>query len=192
MLNGEESSLTERILQGDKSAFTSVFTKYYADMVMFAHTMVRDKATSEEIVQDIFIRLWENRKTIVITSSLKSFLLKSIQNKCIDWIRHIKIRDKYQMRILNHPILFENDAENYLLYTELEEKLKKALDKFPKDISRIFVMNRFEGLTYNQIADALNISVRTVEVRMGKALSLLKDLLKDYLITPAILFSLFL
>ena len=190
MLKGEENSLTERILQGDKSAYSIVFTHYYADLVLFAYTIVKDRQAAEEIVQDIFIRLWENRQSIIIVSSLKSFLLKSIQNKCIDWIRHLKIKDKYQSRVLDHPLLFENDTENYLLFSELEEDLKKALDKFPDDVSRVFVMNRFEGLTYNEIAKNLKISVRTVEVRIGKALAFLKDELKDYLIALAFIIGL--
>ncbi len=147
----------------------------------------RDRQAAEEIAQDVFIRLWENRESVLITTSLRSFLLKSVQNKCIDSIRHLKIVDNYQSRLQNHPLLLENDTENYVLYSELEEDLKKALEKLPADIGKIFLLNRFEGFTYPEIASQLDLSVRMVEIRMGKALALLKQYLKDYLITILIL-----
>ncbi len=175
------------MLGGDESAFSIIFKTYYVDLVLFAVTFVRDKQAAEEIAQDVFIRLWENRECVIITSSLRSFLLKSIQNRCIDTIRHLKIVDNYQSKLQNHPLLLENDTENYVLYSELEDDLKKALGKLPEDISKIFLLNRFEGFTYAEIASQLDISVRMVEVRMGKALSLLKQYLKDYLITILIM-----
>jgi RNA polymerase sigma-70 factor (family 1) len=181
MIKIEESILTDRIKQGDSSAFSIVFTHYYADLVIFANTFIRDKETSEEIVQDIFIKLWENRDKITITTSLKSFLLKSVQNKSIDRLRHLKIRNKYQSMILDHPILFENNTENFMLYSELEKSLETALNKMPDEVTNTFSLSRFEGFTYNEIAEKLNISVRTVEVRVSKALVLLREQLKDYL-----------
>jgi RNA polymerase sigma-70 factor, ECF subfamily len=189
MLRGEDNSLVQRMLGGDESAFSFIFKSYYADLVLFADTFVRDRQAAEEITQDIFIRLWENRESVIITSSLRSFLLKSVQNKCIDTIRHLKIVDGYQSEQQNHPLLLENDTENYVLYSELEDDLKKALGKLPDDISRIFLMNRFEGFTYPEIASQLNLSVRMVEIRMGKALALLKNYLKEYLISIFLIFT---
>jgi len=183
MFRGEENSLVQRMLGGDDAAFSAIFKRYYLDLVLFAGTFVRNRQAAEEIVQDVFIRLWENRGSVVINSSLRSFLLKSIQNKCIDAIRHLKIVDGYQTKLQNHPVLIENDTENYILYSELEDDLKKAIEKLPEDIGKIFLLNRFEGLTYPEIAGQLNLTVRMVEIRMGKALALLKHYLKDYLIT---------
>ena len=189
MFRGEENSLVQQMIRGDNWAFSIIFKTYYVDLVMFAGTFVRDRQAAEEIVQDVFIRLWENRENFYITSSLRSFLLKSVQNKCLDAIRHLKVVDGYQERLQNHPLLLENDTENYVLYSELEDDLKKALEKLPEDISKIFLMNRFEGLTYPEIASQLNLSVRMVETRMGKALAMLKHYLKDYLITVLLLFE---
>ena len=190
MFRGEENLLVQRMLGGDESAFSIIFRTYYLDLVLFAGTFLKDRQAAEEIVQDVFIRLWENRESVMITSSLRSFLLKSIQNKCIDTIRHLKIVDDYQSKLQNYPLLLENNTENYVLYSELEDDLKKALGKIPDDISKIFLLNRFEGLTYPEIASQLNLSVRMVEIRMGKALALLKHYLKDYLITVLLIFSL--
>jgi RNA polymerase sigma-70 factor, ECF subfamily len=189
MFRGEENLPVKQMLGGDESAFSIIFNTYYIDLVLFAGTFLRDRQAAEEIVQEVFIRLWENRESVIITSSLRSFLLKSIQNRCIDTIRHMKIVGDYQSKLQNHPLLLENDTENYVLYSELEDDLKKALGKLPADISKIFLMNRFEGLTYPEIADQLDLSVRMVEIRMGKALALLKQYLKDYLITILVLFA---
>lgn len=180
MIELEENILADQIKLGDKSAFSEAFTKYYTDMVIFAYTFLKDKESSEEVVQDVFIKLWENRNVITITVSLKSFLLKSIKNRCIDRLRHLKIRDKYQVMVLDHPVLFENDTDNYMLYSELEKKLDKALKKLPEEVETTFTMSRFEGFTYNEIAEKLKVSVRTVEVRVSKALVMLREQLKDY------------
>jgi len=176
----DEKALTLRILQGDKSAFSIVFTHYYTDLVMFAGTFLRNRQMSEEVVQNVFIRLWENRNALIITS-LKSFLLKSVQNRCIDSIRHNRIRDIYQNYAMNISPLLENDTENYILYSELEEHLEKALSKLPEELNRVFSLNRFEGKTYPEIAAVMNVSVRTVEARMGRALAILREALKDFL-----------
>ena len=105
MFRGEENALVQRMLGGDETAFSIIFKTYYIDLVLFASTFVRDKPEAEEIVQDVFIRLWENRESVIITSSLRSFLLKSVQNKCIDTIRHLKIVDNYQSKLKESSVI---------------------------------------------------------------------------------------
>ena len=183
----DEKILTTKILQGDRKAFSIVFKHYYADLVVFAFTFLKDQQTSEETVQDVFIRFWENRDAIIVNGSLKSLLLKSVQNKCIDLIRHNRVRDRVQQEMYTKMCFAENNTESYILYSELEDDLQKALAKLPEDLCIVFKMNRFEGKTYAEIAETLDVSVRTVEVRMGKALALLKEKLKDYLATAVVI-----
>jgi RNA polymerase sigma-70 factor (ECF subfamily) len=168
-----ESILLEKLQEGDKAAFS--------DLVMFSTTFTHDLDTSEEIVQEIFVKLWEDRKSIIITTSLKSYLLKSIQNRCIDWIRHLKVRDKVSAEIIENSIGFENNTEEYLLKTELEQAIESSLSQLPDDLAEVFRMNRYEGMKYHEIAEKLNVSLRTIEVRIGKALHLLREHLKDFL-----------
>jgi RNA polymerase sigma-70 factor, ECF subfamily len=184
-----ETILIEGIKRGDKSIYSLVFLKYYSDLVLFAHTFLRDKNSSEELVQDVFLRLWEGRDTLSIMSSLKSYLLRSVQNKCIDYLRHIKIESEYSRVILNNRIVFENDTINYLLYSDLQIHLQKALDQLPDEITRAFCLNRFEGLTFKEISKNLNIPERTVESRIAKTLGFLREKLKDFLLTSMILLS---
>lgn len=166
-----------------------LFTAYYSDLVMFAATFLKDINSSEEIVQDVFLQLWEDRDVIIITTTLKSFLLKLIQNKCLDWFRHVKVRNSHYELVINSPILLECDTENYILRSEIEDIVEKALKKIPEEISEAFRLNRYDGLKYKEIAEKMYVSNRTIEVRIGKVLQILRYELKDYLITFLVLLT---
>ena len=191
LLASYEKILIGKLINDDQDAFTILFTRYYEDLVRFSFGITHHSDTSEEIVQEVFLRLWENRSKLEIHSSLRSFLLKSVQNKSIDSLRHISITNKYIATVIEHPVLLENDTENYILYSELENHLNTALGKIPSQYAEIFRMSRMESMNYNEIADKLGISVRTVEVRMSKAISFLREKLKDFLILALSIFQLF-
>jgi RNA polymerase sigma-70 factor (ECF subfamily) len=182
-----ERVLLERLKESDPTAFSTIFKVYYSDLVMFATNFTKDLDISEEIVQNVFVRFWEDREIITINTSLKSFLLRTVQNRSIDWLRHLKIRDKYSADVLENSLLYENDVENYVFTSELEHQIEKALSQFPEEISNAFRLNRYDGLKYHEIAEKMNVSVRTIEVRIGKALHMLREHLKDFMITLAIL-----
>jgi len=177
-----EQILIGKMKTGDRSAFSSIFSFHYANMVSFASTFTKDLDTSEEIVQEVFVQLWENRESLMITSSLKSYLLKTIQNRCINWLKHLKVRDKYNHFMVENSSIADLDTENYILKSELEGKLEKTLQTLPKEVADAFRMNRYECKKYQEIAVIQNVSVRTIEVRIGKALSLLRESLKEYLV----------
>jgi RNA polymerase sigma-70 factor (ECF subfamily) len=187
-----EKVLLEKVRESDQSSFSFIFTVYYSDLVQFAGTFIRDLDTCEEIVQDTFVYFWESRQTLIIQTSLKSYLLKMIQNRCIDWLRHLKIREQYNTYADHQFRLMENNTENYIFFSELEANLEEALNLLPPEIALAFRMNRQEGLTQNEIAARQNVSVRTIEVRIGKALILLREQLKDYLITILVIWHWFL
>jgi len=176
-----EAILLAKMKAGDKSAFASIFAFYYANMVAFANNYLRDIETSEEIVQDAFVHLWENHEVLAITGSLKSYLLKMVQNKCFNWLKHLKIRSNYNEFILSNCSIFERDTENYLLRNELEMKIENALELLPIEVKEAFLMSRFEGKKYQEIADIQRVSLRTIEDRIGKALNFLKTSLNQYL-----------
>ena len=176
-----EGVLLNSLLLGNKEAFSTIFSAYYPDMVMFAMSFTHEPDTAEEIVQETFVKLWEDHKTLKINESLKSYLLKSVQNRCIDLFRHKKVRQVHFNEVTNNAVLFEYDIDNYMLRSELEEQIKKAFLLIPHDYLEAYRMNRDEGLKYKEIAKKLNVSVRTIEVRIGKTLNLLREHLKDYL-----------
>lgn len=191
LVSSYERILLEKLKNDDQSAFTIIFTKYYEDLVRFSYGYTRDSNASEEIIQDVFLKIWENRKLLVIHSSLKSFLLKTVQNRSIDSLRHVNITNKYTSMILEHPLLAENDTENYILHSELEANFQHAMAVIPVEYAEAFRMSRIETMNYQEIAQKLGISVRTVEVRISKALSLLRNELKDYLVLVLILIKFF-
>lgn len=177
-----EKVLLCRLQAGDYSAYSSVFSAYYRDLVIFASRYTKELSYAEEIVQDTFVLLWEERSNIKINTSLKSYLLKTVQNKCIDWFRHKKIVQAHQNYMLEKPPQFVLNTDSYLLYSELNERIENALKLLPDQISEAFRLNRQKGLKYAEIAEISGVSVRTVEVRIGKALHLLRRCLKDYFI----------
>ena len=186
-----EKVILSQLQSGDYQAFPHIFNAYYRDLVIFATRLTKELNQAEEIVQDTFVTLWEERESLKITTSLKSYLLKSVQNKYIDWFRHNKIVRMHSESVLEKPAQFALNTDSYLLYSELNEQIEKALSLLPEQVSETFRMNRNKGLKYHEIADILGISVRTVEVRIGKALHLLRNCLRDYSVITIFLLSLF-
>ncbi len=191
LLASYESILLEKLKNDDQAAFTIIFTKYYQDLTRFSFGYTRNSDAAEEIVQEVFLKLWENRTTLVIHNSLKSFLLKAVQNRSIDSLRHDNITHKYASIVLEHPLLSENDTENYILHSELQANFNHAMEKIPVEYAESYRMSRIENMNYQDIAQKLNVSVRTVEVRISKALHFLREELKDFLVLILLLFQLF-
>lgn len=174
-----EHDLFVRVKNNDRLAFSILFTRYYSDLVRFAISIIHDKPGAEEIVQDLFVRLWENREGLSI-SCLKSYLLKAVQNGSIDWLRHESIKNSYAGFLLEHPALLRSDPEDYLLYSELESEIQEALAKVPAECAEVFKKSRFEALNHQEIATMMGISVRTVEDRISRTIRQLRIQLKDY------------
>jgi len=178
----EEEYLLSRLKQGDADAFTVLFRRYYKDLVLFGGLFLPDQTRCEDIVQSIFLKLWKDRASLTIETSLKSFLLKAVRNSCLDDIRHKQVVREHQSYVISYNVLEDVDTENYILYSDLQEQLQQALEKLPPNYREAFEMNRFEGLKYKVIAEQLGVSERTVEVRISKAIELLRLHLKDFLI----------
>lgn len=176
-----EQALINKLKTGDQDVFSGIFSAYYRDLVFFAFSFTHELSSAEDIVQDTFIKLWEDHEELIVTVSLKSILLKTIQNKCIDFYRHKRIKDDYSSYFINNTSLYEYDTDNYMLKSEMEEMIEKALDRLPEKIRETYLLNRNVGLKYKEIADKLNVSTRTVEVRISKALELLRKSLIDFL-----------
>jgi RNA polymerase sigma-70 factor (family 1) len=191
LIDSYEKLLLGKLKDDDQSAFTILFTKYYSDLVRFSYRYTRNLNASEEIVQEVFLKLWENRPSLDVHTSLRSFLIKAVQNRSIDSLRHINITHKYASDVLENATISGNETENYILYSELVTNFNQAMDKIPAAYAEVFRMSRIETLNYQEIAEKLGVSVRTVEVRISKALSLLREELKDFLLIGLIIYQLF-
>lgn len=174
-----DSKLLEGIRSGNASYYEEVFRKYYQPLCLFALKYVKDHSESEEIVQDVFVRIWQKKEELVISTSLKSYLYQAIRNTCLNHLKHNNIKLEYQKNAAN-PSSTAN-AGDTLVALELEVRIRDTLNKLPTERKKIFLMSRNDGLKYREIAEKLNISIKTVENQMSKALQFLKSELADFL-----------
>lgn len=177
-----EKELLKELRRGKHSAFTVVFDSYYRDLLLFAGNYIGERGVCEDIVQSLFLKLWNDRDLIQIEISLRSFLLRSVRNACLDELKHRQVVREHQSYVEGISDLDALDVDNYIFYSDLKQKLDQTLQTLPEEYAIAFKMNRFEGLKYREIAEQLSVSERTVEVRIGKALSVLRERLKEYLI----------
>jgi RNA polymerase sigma-70 factor (ECF subfamily) len=164
-----------------RSDFEVLFKTHYSSLCSYANSFLRDVDASEEVVQEVMFKIWTNRKTLVIDTSMKSYLFRAVRNGCMNVLKHIKVRDEY--RSWREHAGDENlrSKEDDIIASELEQKIREAIDRLPMERRKVFVLSRYDGLTYGQIAEKLGISVKTVENQMGKALKTLREELAEYL-----------
>jgi len=172
-----DAAVVDAIRSGSYQAFERTFKTYYGALCGFAMGYLKDKDSSEEAVQHIFFNFWEKRESIQITSSLKSYLYQSTRNHCLNVLKHEQVKTKAHVE-LTHD---ERGEENEIEAAELSDRIENAIAELPVERQRIFRMSRFEELKYKEIAEKLNISVKTVENQMGKALKHLRQALADVL-----------
>ncbi len=167
-------------VQDDEEAFRMLFFHFFPALCVFAGRYIDQKAACEDVVQETFLKIWTNRKRIEITSSARNFLITSVRNSCIDYLRTRQAEGSFQ-RIT--PDMDESSfaTDDTYTITELENMIQTAINRLPENIRTVFIRNRFEGETYAEIAQRSNISVKTVEAYMTKALKHLRTELKDYL-----------
>lgn len=175
-----EKDLIVRLKYGDQTAFELLFHFYYPGLVMFSTQFTADRNEAEEIVQDFFVRFWQRHDQISLTDSLKSFFFLSVKNSSLNFLKHKKVEEKYIRKMTEM-------ADRHLAYdpdlyvdSELQEKVKQAIDLLPEKCREVFVMSRLRGMRNDDIATELNISKRTVETQISKALKVLRVELKDY------------
>lgn len=178
-----DTGSTSRQLQSIAN-YENAFKTNFKGLHAYAYTLIKDDMMAEEMVQNVFYKLWKNRDTIQITESLTAYLYRSVYHECLNYLKHLKVKQAYQSYAAKNMETSNNSAERIKL-RELQDKLDVALKELPEQCRTIFQMSRFEELKYMEIADRLGLSVKTVENQMGKALKLLRLKLVDFL--PAIL-----
>lgn len=175
----EEKELFEKIKNGNEKAFEILFHRYYCHLCAYASKILNDSISAEEIVQDFFVKLWEKRTVLSIETSIANYFFRSIKNLCINQIKHDKIKQEYSNKVmLQSEKNFVHD--NYFTEIDLAEKIDASINSLPKKRREIFKLSREDGLKYREIAEKLNISIKTVETQMGLAIKTLHDKLKNY------------
>lgn len=163
---------------GRDSAYEQLFKEYYRPLAVFACSYVEDIETGKEIVQDLFVNMYEKRKALAINSSIKSYLYKSVRNRCLNNIKHQQVIKTHHDHMKPEVEQSEN-LEDLIRETELQHMVSKVVDQLPPKCKMIFTMSRVSGLSNLEIAQQLEISKRTVETQISNALKVLREKL-DY------------
>ena len=161
-------------------AFESIFKTHFKSLYGYAFLMVRDEALAEEIVQQIFYRVLEKKEKITIHTSFNAYLYKSVHNECLQQQKRKKHHARYRSHIVRQERTGDMASEK-VEQKELEKKFYQVLEKLPAQCRLVFQMNRFGGMKYLEIAQELNISLKTVESQMSKALKRLRASLAEFL-----------
>jgi RNA polymerase sigma-70 factor, ECF subfamily len=172
--------------QFDESALEALFRDHFIGLCQFALGYVKDEDAAKEIVQDAFVNLWEKRQTLDLAKPVKSYLSTAVRNKCLNYLRdHKKFSgDLLALENLSHEVIY--DQPDKLVESDIRNQISAAIEGLPEKCREIFKMSRHQNLKYQQIADKLQISVKTVETQMSKALQHMRNHLAEYL--PMFLF----
>ena len=174
----EENRLFETIQQGDEKAFEKLFKMYYGYLCNFATKIIEDDVAAEEIVQDFFVKFWERRTEFSVESSLKNYLFRSVKNLCLNHIKHNNIKLQHAQKVIAESET--NSFNNDYIEVDLAADIANSIEELPEKRREIFRLSREEGLKYREIAEKLNISIKTVEAQMSLAIKSLREKLKKY------------
>lgn len=172
----KDQLLLEGIYAGREEAYKSLFLLYFEPLTLFANKYLNDIDLSKDMVQEVFGQLYEKREQIQIEESLKSFLYRAVNNRCLNSLKRDSMKDRHHKVIKLHSR--EDHYEDVMETAELESKIRQLMNSLPGECQRIFKMSRLEHKTNQEIADALQISKRTVETQISKALKIFREGLK--------------
>lgn len=173
----QDIELFELVKQNDTSAYETLFRKYFAELYRFAYNYLRDQVPSEEMAQEVFLYIWEKRDQIEIKTTLKTYLYSAIKNKCLNYIKYDIPRNQ-ELEEAHVALMITSQPEKEEDSDKLKRHINSAIDQLPKKCRQIFVLSRNAGLTYEEIAEEMDISVKTVENQMSIALKKLRESLK--------------
>lgn len=189
-LKNIDRKLIRKLKVGDRNAFQVIFEAYSEPLLHFAYSYLKDSNDTEEIVQDVFLHLWEIKSEVDEEKSLRSFLYKMTVNRVFNHLKHKIVRQKYESYMMNLTPSFSENPEEKLHKKELDERIQELLELLPEQKRKIFIMSRMKGISNAEISEKLGISLRTVENQVYRATKFIKDHLKeDYLLVLVYCFS---
>ena len=179
----DDRELLQRIQAGDEGAYDAVFRRWYPVLVRVAGALLREEDAAEEVAQDVMLELWRRRQLMDTGASLRAYLLRSVRNRSLNHLRHLRVRRQTESEIealYSAPL----GSDQPIVAAELAEAVQIALRELPPRCREVFELSRIQGLKYAEIAEALEISQKTVEAQIGKALRIMRERLAPWL--PAV------
>jgi RNA polymerase sigma-70 factor, ECF subfamily len=187
MLNLAEHYLIESIKKGDQKSYEFLFKSYYSNLCKYARNIVHNEATAEDLVMDVFVKIWEAESKLVISSSLSGYLYQSVHNHCLNYLtrKHKRFSELNSETIERLNSLMPTDASfdplEVMNMDELSARIEQSIEHLPEGCRKIFILSRAEELSHKEIAKQLGISENTVKVQVYRALIKLHVLLKEFL-----------
>lgn len=179
-MEGNLTGLFEKVKNGDKAAFDALFIRSYPMLCTFALRFIDDEAEAENIVQDVMLYLWENRRNSTIRD-VNSYLFTAVRNRCLTALSHRDIMEKVHDSIRVRAKASMEEVHDIDIMNELAQRLEEALAALPDEYREAFEMNRFQNRSYKEIADIMHVSPKTIAWRMSRVLGELRIRLRDFL-----------
>ena len=177
----DDRELLQRIQAGDEGAYDAAFRTWYPALVRVAAALLREGDAAEEVAQDVMLELWRRRHLIDTGVSLRAYLLRSVRNRSLNHLRHLRVRRETEAEV---EALYDAPmgSDQPIVAKELAEAVQIALRELPPRCREVFELSRVHGLRYAEIAETLEISQKTVEAQMGKALRIMRERLAPWLL----------
>lgn len=176
-----DEGIIASLARRDEKIFEQVFKTHVKELNAYAFAIVKDEMAAEEMVQNIFYKLWERPEKLSINGSVAAYLYRAVYNECLNHLKHLKVKKKHEAHTLHQMKNQTDSASKHLVAKELQSRIRQALERLPEQCRTIFQMSRFEELKYRDIAERLEISPKTVENQMGKALKIMRTELAEFL-----------
>lgn len=178
-----DQDLLAELRNGSEAAFDVIFRAYYARLVHFAESMLGERAPAEELAQDVMLELWRRRTTLTVDTSLQGYLFRAARNRTLNYIRHEKVVKRgsvFAAPEMTTPAV----GDRAIQQQQIDAALQAAIATLPPRCREVFELSRSQGLKYSEIAEALRISIKTVEAQMGKALKIIRERMAPYVSAP--------
>jgi RNA polymerase sigma-70 factor (family 1) len=176
-----DSTVITLLKQGGEKAFEWLFKSHFESLHAYAYSFLKDDEMAEEIVQNVFCRIWEKRDQLKTDGSLKAYLYRAVHNESLNYLKHQKVKASFNVYYAGQLDLEDEQASHKVATAELQKRIDDAMSELPQQCRTIFQLSRFEQLKYQQIADHMGLSIKTVENQMGKALRVMRQKLAEFL-----------
>ena len=176
----QDKELVALLKEGSQQAFAELYIRYYDSLFFYCKKYLKDESGAEDIVQDIFMQLWDTHDTINITSSFSGYIYTSAHNRILKMIRHFDVHSRYAQHILMNAKEWTNETEDSIMNNDFTALLNEMMERLSPKQKEVFRLSRIEGLTYKEISEMLQISIPAVQKHASIALEKIKEHLKKY------------